>query len=87
MAHGSCEKLVTMDLELPDEHKNTTVRSKPVPASKADSEEIMRQITECIAADLAEKLSKLSISSTAHPVSCLTNQGATPKRWLSTTGS
>ena len=55
MAHGSSEKLVTMDLELMDEHKNTTVRSKPFPASKADSEEIMRQITECIAADLAEK--------------------------------
>ena len=55
MAHGSCEKLVTMDLELMDEHKNTTMRSKLFPASKADSEEIMRQITECIAADLAEK--------------------------------
>ena len=24
MAHGSCEKLVTMDLESMDEHKNTT---------------------------------------------------------------
>ena len=33
MAHGSCEKLVTMDLQLMDEHKNTTVRSKPFPAS------------------------------------------------------
>ena len=55
MAHGSCEKLVTMDLKLMDEHKNTTVRSKPFPAIKPDSEEIMRQITECIAADLAEK--------------------------------
>ena len=38
-----------------DEHKNTTVPSKPFPASKSNSEEIMRQITECIAADLAEK--------------------------------
>ena len=55
MAPGSCEKLVTIDLELTDEHKNTTVRSKPFPASKANSEEIMRQITECIVADLAEK--------------------------------
>ena len=55
MAHGFCEKLVTMDLELMDEHKNTTVRSKPFPASKADTEEKMCQITECIAADLAEK--------------------------------
>ena len=55
MAHGSCEKLVTMDLELMDDHTNTTVRPKPFPASKADSEEKMRQITECIAADLAEK--------------------------------
>ena len=30
MAHGSCEKLVTMDLELMDEHKNTTLRSKAI---------------------------------------------------------
>ena len=55
MAHGSCDKFVTMHLELMDEHKNTTVRSEPFPASKANSEEIMRQITECIAADLADK--------------------------------
>ena len=55
MAHGSCEKLVTMHLESMDEHKNTTVRSKPFSASKADSEEIMHQITGRIAADLAEK--------------------------------
>ena len=55
MAHGSCEKLVIMDLELMDEHKNTTLRSKPFPASKADSEKIRRQITESIAADLAQK--------------------------------
>ena len=26
MAHGSCDKLVTMDWELMEEHKNTTVR-------------------------------------------------------------
>ena len=37
MAHGSCEKLVTMDLEWMDEHKNNTVHSKPFQASKADS--------------------------------------------------
>ena len=54
MADGSSETLVTMDLELMDEHKNNTVRSKPFSASKADSEEIMCQITECIAANLAE---------------------------------
>ena len=55
MVHGSCEKLVTIDLDLIDEHKNTTVCSKPFRASKADSEEMMCQITECIAANLAEK--------------------------------
>ena len=55
IAHGSRDKLASMDLELLDEHKNTTVHSKPFPASKANSEEIMRLITECIAADLAEK--------------------------------
>ena len=59
--------LVIMDLELSDEHKNTTLRSKPLPASRADSEEIMRQITECIAAELAEKYEQAE-----HPKHCST---------------
>ena len=65
IAHGACEKLVTMDFELFDEHNNTTVRSKPFPASKANSEEIMRQTTECIAADLSEKYEQAE-----HPKHC-----------------
>ena len=87
MAHGSCEKLVTMDLELMDEHKNTTVRSKPFPASKADSEEIMRQITECIAADLAEKYEQAGYPKHCSPCFLVDKPGATQKDWLSVMGS
>ena len=80
MAHGSCEKLVTMDLELMDEHKNTTVRSKPFPASKADSEEIMRQITECIAADLAEKYEQAEYPKHCSPCFLVDKPGSNAKR-------
>ena len=80
MAHGSCEKLVTMDLELMDEHKNTTVRSKPFPASKSDSEEIMRQITECIAADLAEKYEQAEYPKHCSPCFLVDKPGSNAKR-------
>ena len=87
MAHGSCETLVTMDLELMDEHKNNTVRSKPFSASKAHSEEIMCQITECIAADLAEKYQQAEYPRHCSPYFLVDNQGAMQKDWLSTRGS
>ena len=80
VAHGSCEKLVTMDLELMDEHKNTTVRSKPFPASKAHSEEIMRQITECIAADLAEKYEQAEYPKHCSPCFPVDKPGSNAKR-------
>ena len=80
MAHGSCKKLVTMDLELMDEHKNTTVRSKPFPASKADSEEIMRQITECIAADLAQKYEQAEYPKHCSPCFWVDRPGSNAKR-------
>ena len=80
MAHGSCEKLVTMDLGLMDEHKNTTVRPKPFPASKADTEEIMCQITECIAADLAEKYEQAQYPKHWSPCFVVDKPGSNAKR-------
>ena len=80
MAHGSCEKMVTMDLELMDEHKNTTVRSKPFPASKADSEEMMRQITECNAAALAEKYEQAEYPKHCSPCFLVDKPGSNAKR-------
>ena len=88
MGHGSCEKLVTMDLELMNEHKNTTVRSKPFPASKADNEEIMRQITECIAADLAEKYEQAEYPKHCSPCFLVDKRGSNAKKTgFSITGS
>ena len=80
MAHGLCEKLVTMDLELLDEHENTTVRSKAFPASKADSEETMRQITECIAADIAEKYGQAEYPKHCSPCFFVDKPGSNAKR-------
>ena len=80
MAHGSCENLVTMDFELLDEHKNTTVRSKPFPASKADSEEIMRQITECIVVDLAEKYEQAEYPKHCSPCLLVDKPGSNAER-------
>ena len=79
MAHGSCDKLVTIALELMDEHKNTTVRSKPFPASKADSEEIMGQITECIAANLADKYEEAEYPKHCSPCSMVDKPGSNAK--------
>ena len=94
MAHGSCEKLVTMDLELfflhcasllsgwglLDERKNTTVRSKPFPASKPNIEEIMRSITKCIAANLAEKYEQAENPKHCSPCFLVDKPGSNAKR-------
>ena len=80
MAHGSCEKLVTMDLELMDEHKNNTVHSKPFTARKSDSEEIMRQITECIAANLAEEYEQAEYPKHCSPCFLVDTPGSYTKR-------
>ena len=34
MSPGSCKKLIQMDLEVTDEHKNSTLRSRPVPLNE-----------------------------------------------------
>ena len=80
MAHGSCEKLVTMDLKLLDEHRNTTVRSKPFPASKAASEKIMCPITECIAANLAEKYERAEYPKHCSPCFLVDKPGSNAER-------
>ena len=80
MAHGSSEKLVAMDLELMDQHKNTTVRSKPFPASKSNSEEIMGQTTECIAADLAEKYEQAEYPKQCSPCFLVDKPGSNAKK-------
>ena len=79
MAHGSCEKLVTMVLKLLDDHKNTTVCSNPFRASKKDSEEIMRQITECIVAELAEKYLQAEYQKHFSPCSLVDKPGSNAK--------
>ena len=69
-----------MDLELMDEHKNTTVSSKTFPASNADSEEIMRPITECSAADLVEKYEQAEYPKHCSPCFLVDKPGSNAKR-------
>ena len=52
---GTCKKLVQLDLELKEEHAKDPIRSKPYPCSKADMDEIMRQVLDCVAAGLIEE--------------------------------
>ena len=69
-----------MDFELMAEHKNTTVRSKPFPASNADTEEIMRQMTECIEADLAQNCEQAEYPKHCSPCFLVDKPGSNAKR-------
>ena len=50
---ASCDKLVQMDLKLKPEFVGHKIRRRPYPAPKGHSDEIERQIQECIDAGLA----------------------------------
>ena len=63
-----------------DEHKNTTVHSKAFPATKADSEEIMCQITECIAANLAERYEPVEYPKHCSPCLLVDKPGSNAKK-------
>ena len=43
MSPGSCKKLIQMDLGVTDEHKNSTLRSRPILLNEEDEKETMRQ--------------------------------------------
>ena len=44
MSPGSCKKLIQMDLEVTDQHKTSTLRSRPIPLNEEDEKRTMRQI-------------------------------------------
>ena len=52
MSPGSCKKVIQMDPEVTDEHKNSTLRSRPIPLNKEEKKETMRKIYECCDAKL-----------------------------------
>ena len=45
MSPGSCKKLIQMDLEVTDEHKNSTLRSRPIPLNEEDEKEVRGRYT------------------------------------------
>ena len=77
---ASVEKLVTMDLELLDDHQGASVRSRPFPASVEDAKEIMRQIHECVTANLAEEYKKTEYPKHCSPCFLVDKPGSTAKR-------
>ena len=77
---GSCKKLVQMDLELTNEYKNSSLKTRPIPAKQSDLKDIMRQIYECSDAKLMSKC-----EGTEYPKYCsacflVGKPGSDPKR-------
>ena len=55
LSPGSCKKLIQIDLEVTNEHKNSTLRSRPIPLNEEDEKKTMRQIYECCDAKLMSR--------------------------------
>ena len=55
---ATVENLVSMELKLLDDHQDASKRSQPFPANADDTNEIMRQIYDCVSSDLAEQYTK-----------------------------
>ena len=77
---ATVEKLVSIDLELLNDHQNASVRSQPFPANAEDTKEIMRQIFECISLDLAEEYTKTDYSKHCSPCFLIAKPGNCAKR-------
>ena len=55
MLPGSCKKVIQMDLEVTDEHKNSTLRARPISLNEEDEKKTLRQIYECCDAKLMSR--------------------------------
>ena len=77
---GTCKKLVELDLELKEEHAKDRIRSKPYPCSKADMDEIMRQVLECVEAALIEEYKEGDYPKHCSPCFLVAKPGSTAKR-------
>ena len=80
MSPGSCEKLKQMDLEVTDEHKNSTLRSRPIPLNEEDEKKTMRQIYECCDAKLMSRYEGKEFSKHCSPCFLVANPGSSAKR-------
>ena len=80
MSPGSCKKLIQMDLEVTNEQKNSTLRSRPIPLNKEDKKETMRQIYECCDAKLMSRYEGKEFLKHCSPCFLEANPGSSAKR-------
>ena len=80
MSPGSCKKLIQMDLEVTDEHKNSTLRSRPIPLNEEDEKETMRQIYECCDAKLMSRYEGKEFPKHCSPCFLVAQLGSSAKR-------
>ena len=77
---ATVEKLVSIDLELLDAHRNASLRSRPSPGNAEDTKKIMRQINECVASHLAEEYTKTDYLDHCSPCFLVDKPGSSANR-------
>ena len=80
MSPGSCKKLIQMDLEVTNEHKNSTLRSRPMSLNEEDEKETMRQIYECCDAKLMSRYEGKEFPKHCTPCFLVAKPGSSTKR-------
>ena len=80
MSPGSYKKLTEMDLEVTDEHKNSTLRFRPIPLNEEDEKETMRQIYECCDAKLMSRYEGKEFPKHCSPCFFVAKPGSSAKR-------
>ena len=77
---GTVRKLISMDLELQEQHAHDHIKSRPYPTHKEGVEEIMRQVEECVAAGLCEEYTGTAYPRYCSPAFLVGKPGSTAKR-------
>ena len=80
MSPGACKKLIQMDPEGTDEHKNTTLRSRPILLNQEDEKETMRQIYDCCDAKLMSRYEGKDFRKHCSPRFLVAKLGSSAKR-------
>ena len=80
MSPGSSKKLIQMELEVTDEHKNSTLRSRFILLNEEDEKETMRQIYECCDAKLMSRYEGMDFPKHCSTCFLVTKRGSSAKR-------
>ena len=72
--------LIQMDLQVTDEHKNSTLRSRAIPLNEEDRNETMRQIYECCDAKLVSRYGGKDFPKHCSPCFLVAKPGSSSKR-------